>query len=434
MISIVPNSEWTSLEIQAEQKQDKSDRMEAAAKAVKERKDQKDKKVSVEVSQWINMYGVEALADLIQGMMLANYEQIRFPRREREELQIELTGVEESLRDRAEMAVKEAEILTQSIMFARDLVNLPANYLRPADFVREVSQKMEGTGVEVEYLDREALIEQGLNTLLAVGDASAFPPYLLILRYHNAPENSEVLGMAGKGVTFDTGGYCLKSDDSMTGMNDDMAGGAAVAGAIWALARNHVKTNVVGVIPLCENRISPGGLLIGDVITSYSGKTIEVNHTDAEGRLILADAVSYAVKHEKVTKIVDIATLTGDVVRTLGFGMAGVVASDDEMWSELMDAAEQSGERFWRFPVGREYEKKLESDIADIRNSSRGKCVLIAGGLFIRFFTENKPWLHLDIAGTAWVDTPLFEYQSKRATGFGVTTLYELAKGMKREK
>ena len=282
--------------------------------------------------------------------------------------------------------------------------------------------------MEAECLNEQELREQGLNGILAVGDASAFLPCLLILRYKNNPESDQTLGLVGKGVTCDTGGYCLKSASSMLGMKGDMAGGAAVAGAICALAENKVKTNVIGLIPLCENRISPGGLLPGDVVTAYGGKTIEVVNTDAEGRIILADAVSYAVNKEKVTKVADIATLTGAVVRALGFGMAGVVASDDEAWSDLEKAAAKSGEWFWRLPVTKEYEKRIESDIADVKNSGGAECGAITAGLFIRLFAENTPWLHLDIAGTAWVDQPVFEYQSKYATGFGVTTLYELAK------
>lgn len=429
MISIVSKSELTPLTIEVEQKKDKTERMEEAAKAVKQRKEKKQKKFSVNVQKWVEAYGIDVLADLVQGMMLANYEQIRFPKREREELEIELTGVDDTLCEEAKKIVREAEVLTQAISFARDLVNLPANYLRPADFVREVTEKMEGTGVEIEYLDKEALREQGLNALLAVGGASDFPPYLMILRYKNAPESTEVLGMAGKGVTFDTGGYCLKSDSSMLGMKGDMAGGAAVAGAIWALAKNKVNTNVIGLIPLCENRLSPGGLLPGDVVTAYGGKTIEVVNTDAEGRLILADAVAYGVKKEKVTKMLDIATLTGGVVRAFGFGMAGVVASDDMVWEELKSAADKSGEWFWRLPITKEYEKRIESDLADVKNSGGVEAGTITGGLFIRIFAEDTPWLHLDIAGTAWVEKPLFEYQSKYATGFGVTTLYEMAKG-----
>lgn len=426
MIKIVSKSEWTEVEIFVQENLDQTERMEAAAKAVKEKK---IKQFSVNVEQWILAYGVEVLSDLIQGMILSGYEQIRFPKRERKEMEIELVGVSEPFLDQAKKIAKEAEVVAKNICFARDLVNLPANYLRPDDFVREVKEKLAGTGVEAECLNEQQLREQGLNGILAVGDASAFPPCLLILRYQNNPESSETLGLVGKGVTCDTGGYCLKSASSMLGMKGDMAGGAAVAGAICALAENKVKTNVIGFIPLCENRISPGGLLPGDVVTAYGGKTIEVVNTDAEGRIILADAVSYAVKKEKVTKVVDIATLTGAVVRALGFGMAGVLASDDQTWQDLEKAASKSGEWFWRLPITKEYEKRIESDIADVKNSGGAECGAITAGLFIRLFAENTPWLHLDIAGTAWVDSPIFAYQSKYATGFGVTTLYELAKG-----
>lgn len=368
MISVVSESRFPELKINLEESQDRTKRMEEAANTVKEKK---QKTFCINVKPWMEQYGVQVLRDLTQGMLLADYQQIRFPKKEREPLQIELTGVEEAFRKEAESFVQEGEILAESICFVRDLVNLPANYLRPADFVNRVTEWMEGTGVEIECLDKTELKKQGLNALLAVGESSEFPPYLMILRYRNCPESKELLGLAGKGVTCDTGGYCLKSPSSMMGMKGDMAGGAAVAGAIYALAKNKVKTNVTGFIPLCENRVSPGGLLPGDVITAYGGKTIEVVNTDAEGRLILADAVAYGAKKEKVTKIVDIATLTGAVVRALGFGTAGVLASDDEMWNLLERAAECSGEWFWRLPITREYEKRIESDIADVKNSWR---------------------------------------------------------------
>ena len=371
MISIVSDSRLAELKISLDKNADTAKRMEEAANAVKE---SGQRAVFVNVKPWIEAYGVQALRDLVQGMILADYRQIRFPKKEREPFLAELTGVEQALGQEAQNAVREGEILAQSVCFARDLVNLPANYLRPADFVRRVAEWMEGTGVQIECLDETELKKQGLNALLAVGESSAFPPYLMILRYRNCPESKEVLGLAGKGVTCDTGGYCLKSPSSMTGMKGDMAGGAAVAGAIYALAKNKVRTNVTGLIPLCENRVSPGGLLPGDVITAYGGKTIEVVNTDAEGRLILADAVSYGVHKEKVTRIIDIATLTGAVVRALGFGTAGVLTNDEAMWRTLKSAAQRSGEWFWRLPINREYEKRIESDIADVKNSGGAEC------------------------------------------------------------
>lgn len=212
----------------------------------------------------------------------------------------------------------------------------------------------------------------------------------------------------------------------MVGIKGDMAGGAAVAGAIYALAKNRKQTNVVGLIPMVENRISSGSMLPGDVITSYSGKTIEIIDTDAEGRLILADAVSYAVRNEHVSRVLDIATLTGAVCTSLGFGAAGMLSDNGEFCREFERAYEKSGERYVRFPIYEEYERMIQSEIADVKNVGGKFAGSITAGLFIREFAEQTPWIHLDIAGSAWVDPPVFEYQSKGASGAGVTSMYYL--------
>ena len=211
----------------------------------------------------------------------------------------------------------------------------------------------------------------------------------------------------------------------MLGIKGDMAGGAAVAGALYALAENHVKVNAVAVIPMCENRISDGSLLPGDVIGSYSGKTIEIANTDAEGRLILADAVSYAVREEKAAEVLDIATLTGAGVNRFGFTVAGVVSDSDELFRRFRQGYTCAGERYWRIPFYEEHEKMIESKIADVRNMSSGGCGTVTAGLFIREFAEKKPWIHLDIAGTAWVNEPIFAFQSAGATGAGVSSIYQ---------
>ena len=239
----------------------------------------------------------------------------------------------------------------------------------------------------------------------------------------------QIFGLIGKGVTCDSGGYCLKPANSMLGIRGDMAGAASVIGSIYALAKNNIKTNVVAITPICENRISDSSLLPGDVISSYSGKTIEVLNTDAEGRLILADAVSYGIINEKITKVLDIATLTGAVVNLLGFSIGGVMCDNQELFNNFERAHNISGERYLRLPFYKEHKSMIESSIADIKNLGKSHCGTLTAGLFIREFAQGKPWIHIDIAGTAWVEPPIFEYQSKGATGAGVTTIYELCKG-----
>ena len=401
---------------------------EAAAKAVKELRSHDIFEFSMDIAPILEKFGVESIRDIAEGALLAGYEQVRYPQKEKKDEKIELTGVKEEFAENAKQLLCESLAVIEGVRFARDMVNLPGNRLRPEDFAQKAAEFVKDTDIEVRIISRDELKEMKMDALLGVGDSSAYPPCLVVLRYLADPQSEEVTGLVGKGVTCDTGGYCLKPAGSMLGIKGDMAGGAAVIGAAYALAKNKVKTNVVAVVPMCENRISRGSLLPGDVIGSYSGKTIEIANTDAEGRLILADAVSYAVSQEKVTRVLDIATLTGAVVNMLGFTIGGAISDNQEWFDRFRRAYQTSGERYWRLPVFPEHEKMIKSKIADIRNMGESCCGTITAGLFIKAFTQGKPWLHLDIAGTAWVDSPIFEFQSAGATGAGVTSIYQLCK------
>ncbi len=323
-----------------------------------------------------------------------------------------------------------AVALARAILQVRNLVNRPANLLTPQLFAVALADMAKELPITVQVYEREELAERGLGAMLSVGDSSGNPPCLIVLRYNGAPAQEERLGYVGKGVTCDSGGYCLKSASSMTGMKGDMAGGAAVAGAVCALAANGVKVNVTAVIPACENRISPTSSLPGDLVTSFSGQTIEVLNTDAEGRLLLCDAVTWAIREEKATKLVDAATLTGAIYAMLGHVATGVMTNDEAWFAALTDAAEKSGERFWQIPTYPEYEKLIESDYADVRNTTKNGCGAIAAGLFIKRFTEEHPWMHLDIAGTADNSSPVWQHQVGGATGAATATLYYLAESV----
>lgn len=320
--------------------------------------------------------------------------------------------------------------LAERILQARNLVNRPANLLTPRRFGEAMAAMADGLPIEAQIYDRAELEKYGLNAFLAVGTSSGNDPCLTVLRYTGAPESKERIGFVGKGVTCDTGGYCLKPGKSMEGVKGDMAGGAATAAAICALAANGVKVNVTAVIPACENRISNLSLLPGDLITSFSGKTIEVLNTDAEGRLILCDALTWAIRKEQATRLVDAATLTGAIYAMLGHVAAGVMTNDDDWFAALEAAAAHSGERFWRIPTFPEYETLIDSDLADVRNTTKDGCGAIAAGLFLKRFTEDVPWLHLDIAGSADCKKPVWQHQVPGATGTAVSTLYHLAAGM----
>lgn len=398
---------------------------EVFAKAVKELNQIDTMEYSFDIKNIITDFGVNGIQDATEGIMLGAYEFKPYKEDSKEkELRIYFNGILEE--KKAHNSLVSMMNLMKGVIFARNMVNTPGNLLRPMDFAREITNQMKEVNVSVEQLVYGQMKAVGMEALASVGKSSEYPPVFMILKYMGDTENSEIIGLVGKGVTCDTGGYCLKSSGSMLGIKGDMAGGAAVAGAIYSLAKNEMKTNVIGFIPICENRISPGSLLPGDVISSMSGKTIEIINTDAEGRLILSDAVTYAVKKEKVTKILDIATLTGAVVNMLGFSIAGVLTNNQEFFEDFRRAYKISGEKYWRLPIYPEHEKMIKSEIADIKNQGESFCGTITAGLFIREFVEERPWLHLDIAGTAWVDTPIYEYQSKGATGAGVTSIYYL--------
>lgn len=370
--------------------------------------------------------GREGIFAAAEGIYGGAYRQ-KFTLEDRCEPKIEVYAEGEGWSDDE---LSDAVKLAKAIMQVRNLVNRPANLLTPKLFADALTEMVGDLPVAVQVYERDELSERGLGAMLSVGDSSGNPPCLIVLRYNGASESAERLGYVGKGVTCDSGGYCLKAANSMAGMKGDMAGGAAVAGAVCALAANGVKVNVTAVIPACENRISPTSSLPGDLVTSFSGQTIEVLNTDAEGRLLLCDAVTWAIREEKATKLVDAATLTGAIYAMLGHVATGVMTNDDKWFEALERAAEKSGERFWKIPTYPEYEKLIESDYADVRNTTKNGCGAIAAGLFIKRFTEDHPWMHLDIAGTADNSSPVWQHQVGGATGAATATLYYLAESV----
>lgn len=385
---------------------------------------------SMDVSVFIKQLGIDVLRHIVMGLSLGEYEFNWKESKEKATCEYQLYGLERQ--EEVVQMIQEAVMLSEEIMFARNMVNMPGNHLRPMDFARAIQEYMatlpSDAPIEIQTLVYGELKAIGMQALAGIGGSSEYPPCLFVIRYKGDPESSEITGLIGKGVTCDTGGYCLKGAKSMSGIKGDMAGAAAVVGAIHGLAKQKIKVNVTACLPLCENRISMGAYLPGDVITGYSGKTIEILNTDAEGRLILSDALSYGIKEEGMTKVLDIATLTGAVWNTLGFTIGGAMSDNDEFYQEFEKGLQYSAETYLRFPFGKEHEKMIKSNIAEIKNMGADCCGTITAGLFIRAFAENKPWIHLDIAGTAWTDNPNFEFESKGATGAGVTSIYFLLK------
>lgn len=305
-----------------------------------------------------------------------------------------------------------------------DLMNAPSNYKTPEMLGEWAKSSSLVNGYSVNVLDKEELEKQGMYALLAVSKGSEVPPVMIVSEYR--PEKyTKTVALVGKGVTFDTGGISIKTSANMHLMKSDMGGAAAVLGAIELAAQLQIPVRIVGVIPSTENSVDGAAIKPGDVIGSYSGKTIEVIDTDAEGRLILADGLHYAIKQFQPDVLIDLATLTGSVIQTLGYEAAGLFTSNDDLAHELINAADQTGERLWRLPVWDEYKEEINSDIADVKNY-HGKPLAgaIVAAKFLEFFTEDHPaWAHLDIAGTAFGDT---EFAPGRAgTAYGVRLLVE---------
>ncbi|KPJ96563.1 MAG: hypothetical protein AMJ53_00290 [Gammaproteobacteria bacterium SG8_11] len=316
-----------------------------------------------------------------------------------------------------------------SVNFARKLADLPGNILTPTKFVEEIQRLQKKYNWEVEILHKVQLEKLGLHALLAVSAGAFNKPYLAIIKY-NHNQNHEEIALIGKGVTFDSGGISLKPSKHMEEMKYDMCGAAAVLASMKAVSEAQLPVNLIGAIPLVENLPSGTAIRPGDIVKSYGGKTIEIINTDAEGRLILADAISYVVKNYEPDILVDLATLTGAIVVALGHTDAGLVSNDKFLIDELQQSGNISGERVWPLPIWEEHTDLMKSNIADLRNTSKESGAgAITAAAFLKQFIGNTRWAHIDIAGTAWGMAER-SYRPKGATGFGVKLLYHWLKNI----
>jgi leucyl aminopeptidase len=324
-------------------------------------------------------------------------------------------------------ALTRGQVLGAASNAARALANEPGNVLTPRIFADRARTLAREAGLQVEVIDEQGIEAMGMGLLLGVARGSAEPPRLIVIRHEppGAPE-APVLALVGKGITFDTGGISIKPADGMDRMKDDMAGGAAVVAAMCAIAELRAPIRVVGIVPTTENM--PGGRAMkpGDVLRGASGKTVEVLNTDAEGRLVLGDALWYARTHCGATHLVDVATLTGACVVALGRITSGLFGTPSWWVDVVRETADRAGDRVWPLPLHDEYAEQIRSEIADVANVGGRPAGAITAAMFLKEFTEGLPWAHLDIAGTAWTDDPK-PYQPKGATGVAVRTLAELA-------
>ena len=370
----------------------------------------------------------EAVRAIVEGAHVGNFDPDYY-RSDRKDQKIDvLTIVASGDKPALEKAANESQVIGESQNFTRDLVNEPSNLMTPTILADRAKKMCSEVGLKCEVFGADKIKEMKMGAFWSVAQGSDEPPALIVMKYEpaGAPEKP-VLGLVGKGITFDTGGISIKPADGMEKMKYDMAGGATMIGAMRAIALLKPKVKVIGIVCATENMPSGKAQKPGDVQIAMSGKSIEIINTDAEGRLVLADGLHYA-KQLGCTHLVDAATLTGAVVVALGFNNAGIFANDDEMYNRLHTANDKAGEKMWRLPLDDEYKEQIRSSIADIMNTGGRWGGAITAAMFLKEFAEDTPWIHLDIAGTAWMEEQK-PWIAKGPSGIALRSLVEFVKG-----
>jgi leucyl aminopeptidase len=405
----------------------------ATARAVKKLKDKDLEKISVEIfNNEIAPVSLSVEAEAIASLLsLYSFDKYYTSSEKKNKNNIRNISffTTEKINAKEVISIKKylhtAFIIASASNFARDLGNEPSNILYPDSLAVIIRKRFENSKCRVEYFDKRKLTKMGMNAVLEVAKGSRRNPGMLVLKYNGSSAKQKPVVLVGKGVTFDSGGISIKPSAGMAMMKLDMGGASAVLGTFDALVKLNVKKNLIGLIPLVENMPDGNSYKPGDVITAYDGKTIEIDNTDAEGRLILADAVAYAAEFNP-EYVIDLATLTGAAIIALGHYATIAMGNDDKLVQKIIDAGEASGERVWQLPLWDEYDNLIDSDIADVRNSGKDRSAgTIIGGMFVKRFVKDFPWVHLDIAGTGMLTTGS-EYIPKYATGVGVRLLTEL--------
>lgn len=367
---------------------------------------------------------IEAISE---GVLLSLYSFNRYKTSGKEATTIpaQATIVVNSDSAKFQAVVDKVNLITQAVNYARDLSNLPPNECPPSQ-IASLALALDGEyGIKTRILERYEMESIGLNGIVSVGKGSNNPPKLVILEYYGNADHQKPYLLVGKAVTFDTGGISLKPGDKMDEMKFDKCGGCSVLGILKAIASLGLTVNVIGIIPSVENMPSSTSYRPGDIIRMYNGKTVEILNTDAEGRIILADAMAYGVAIYNPQAIIDLATLTGACVIALGANVAAVIGTSKYLAERLSKISEKTGERIWDLPLHDEYHEQIKSTVADLKNIGGRPGGAITAAAFLSNFTNDIPWVHLDIAGTAWTQEGTFErsYNPKGATGFGIRTM-----------
>jgi leucyl aminopeptidase len=374
-----------------------------------------------------NSSALEQTQAIVEGALLGLYTFRKYQSNSESRNSIEQISVfsSSSQREPLEQVLQKARVLADATNFARTLINEPPAVLTPTELANRAAEMAQQVGLEYEIFEKERIAELKMGGLLAVSQGSEEPPRFVILRYHGDSSTDKGIAFVGKGITFDTGGISLKPAASMDEMKGDMGGAAAVLGALQAIAQLKPRINVTALVPTCENMPSGSAYLPGDIVRPMKGPSIEIVNTDAEGRLILADALSYAVQ-EGLSPIIDLATLTGGIVVALGSKMTGLFSNNAQLTNDLLAAGRAAGEKYWPMPLDDDYNEYIRSEIADIKQTGGREASSVTAAKILQHYVGDSDWAHLDIAGTSYAESKK-SYQEKGGTGVGVRTLTEFA-------
>lgn len=392
------------------------------AKLLKKINELKFKNILIEKINFANLEEEVFLKSMLEGLLLTDYDfkKYKSDKDEEKEKNIYIDGF--SISNKNDI-LNEVSNVAKAINNARDMIVEPTNNLYPEELAKRAVEIANESGFKIEVLEEDKIKELGMEAFLTVSKGTNNRPRLIVMEYNNGGDK-DFIGLVGKGLTCDTGGYSIKSHEGLKYMKSDMSGAAYVIAIMSSLAKNKCKVNVKAVVATCENVVDGNSYKPGDVVKSMKGKTIEVLNTDAEGRLTLADALHYIIDKQKVSKVIDMATLTGHAGSTFGSLFTPIFSNNDEFYEKFMETAKETGEDFWRMPLDERYRSYIDSDVADIKNT--GSAGTITASMFLKEFVDDTPWIHLDIAATAIQWPVVYEYSSRGASGVTVRTIYEL--------
>ncbi|MBF8262588.1 MAG: putative cytosol aminopeptidase [Parachlamydiales bacterium] len=399
----------------------------AYSAAVRLAQTKKVKTIHLVVPKIPKMADEDVLRGISEGILLTNYSfsQLKYDSLKENPVCLLEKAYFIGLEMKHEALIQKLTQIAAGVYLTRELVNGNADDVTPKMLAETaLSLEKRTPGLKATILDKKQIEKEKMGLLLAVNRGSSMDPYLINLSYQGNPKSKEHIVLVGKGITYDTGGLALKPADGMATMKCDMAGAATVLAVVHTAAALQLKVNVTAVAPVTENAIDANSYKNGDVYRSMSGKTIEVNNTDAEGRLVLADAMTYAIKHWQPTKMIDVATLTGGIIIALGEEIAGVFANDDQLAKDLAISSEATGENVWRMPLHADYKEMLKSETADLLNSAGKSASSMTAALFLQEFVGSVHWAHIDFAGSSYLSKPKY-YNTSKATGFGVRLLID---------